>query len=148
MKKVSLYILIGLIIITTVAVWRSAKKVSPAPDMDIITIGTNAEFQPFSFKEGDTITGFDIEVIKEVFNRLDKKIIIKDMPFDALVPELQLGNVHVAAGGITPTQERAKRVDFTQPHISGDSLAIVSLKNGPTINSIHDLKDKKVVVNE
>ena len=147
MKKTSLYILITLIIVSIVAVWRSTKK-STSPSVDTIVIGTNAEFQPFSFKEEDDITGFDIDVIKEIFKRLDKKIIIKDMPFDALIPEIQLGNIHVIAGGITPTKERAQRTLFTEPHITGDSLAIISLKNGPEIKSIHDLKGKNVVVNE
>ena len=148
MKKTSLYILITLIIISMVAVWRSTKKGGPSPAVDTIIVGTNAEFQPFAFKEGNTITGFDIDVITEVFKRLDKKFVIKDMPFDALIPEIQLGNIHVIAGGITPTKERAKRALFTEPHITGDSLAIISLKTGPAINSIHDLYDKTIVVNE
>ena len=148
MNKTTPHILIALITVTTIALWRSAKKPSPAPSFEMITVGTNAEFQPFSFKEGDTITGIDIDVIEEVFKRLDKKFTIKDMPFDALIPEIQLGNIHIMAGGITPTKERAQRALFTEPHITGDSLAIISLKNGPIINSIHDLKDKNVVVNE
>ena len=148
MKKTSLYFLLALIIISIFAMWRSAKKAPLAPAVETIVVGTNAEFQPFSFKEGETITGFDIDVITEVFKRLDKEFIIKDMPFDALIPEIQLGNVQVIAGGITPTKERAKRALFTEPHLTGDSLAIVSLKTGPVINSIHDLIDKNVVVNE
>jgi polar amino acid transport system substrate-binding protein len=148
MRKTSLYIIITLIIITTAAVWRSAKKAYPASSVETIIIGTNAEFQPFSFKKDDIITGFDIEVIEEIFKRLDKKIIFKDMPFDALIPEIQLGNIHVIAGGITPTKERAQKTLFTEPHITGDSLAIISLKSGPHINSIHDLIDKNVAVNE
>ena len=53
MKNTSTYILIALIIGTSVALWRSAHKVTPAPSFETITIGTNAEFQPFSFKEKD-----------------------------------------------------------------------------------------------
>ncbi len=149
MKKTSLYIIIALIIGTTIALWRSTKTPQPQQQsFDTIIVGTNSEFQPFSFKEGDIITGFDIDVIQEVANRLDKKLILKDMPFDALIPEIQLGNIQVVAGGITPTNERAKRTLFTEAHLTGDSLAIISLKNGPIITSIHDLIGKTIAVNE
>src|SRR5689334_13273402 len=105
MKRMSLYILVTLIIITSIAVWRSTQRIPSEPSLDTLIVGTNSEFQPFSFKEGDTITGFDIDVIEEVGKRLDKKIRLKDLPFEALIPEVQLGNIHVIAGGITPTKE-------------------------------------------
>jgi ABC-type amino acid transport substrate-binding protein len=149
MKKLSLFILITLIIVTTFAVWRSAKKVTPGNSFETVIVGTNAEFQPFSFKEKNgEIVGFDIDVITEVLKRLNKRMIIKDMPFDALIPETQLGNVYVIAAGITPTKERAKRILFTQPHLTNDALVIIKLKNDNTINSVHDLKGKTVIVNE
>jgi polar amino acid transport system substrate-binding protein len=150
MKKTSLYITIALIAAVSAAIWYRAKnRVVTTPELDTVVIGTNAEFQPFSFKEDDTITGFDIEVITEVFKRLDKKITIKDLPFDALIPEIQIGNIQVIAGGITPTEERSQRALFTKPHITGDPLVIISLKaqdNAPT--SIEMLQGKTVVVNE
>ncbi len=148
MKKISLYIIITLIIATSVIIWYKAEKtIITAQPLDTVIVGTNAEFQPFSFKQDDTITGFDIDVITEVLKRLDKKMVIKDMPFDALLPEIQLGNIHVIAAGITPTQERAQRALFTRPHLIGNPLMIISLKNNPDA-TLDDLAGKTVVVNE
>ena len=124
MNRTSLYILIMLIIGTTVAVWYSAQKITPGKSFDTIIVGTNTECAPFSFKEDDTIVGFDIDVITEVIKRLNKKIVLKDMPFDALIPEIQIGNIHVIAAGMTPTPERAQRTLFTQPHASNESSAV------------------------
>ena len=148
MKKISLYIIIALILGASAAVWyRAEKTIITTTALDTIVVGTNAEFQPFSFKEGDTITGFDIDVITHVLKRLNKKMILKDMPFDALVPEIQLGNIHIIAAGITPTQERAQRALFTQPHLTGNPLVIISLKD-KALTSVEDLTGKTVVVNE
>ncbi len=159
MKKTSLYIIIALILGTSAILWYKAeKKIITTNPIDTVIVGTNAEFQPFSFKEGDDITGFDIEVITEVLKRLNKQMIIKDMPFDALIPEIQLGNIHIIAAGITPTPERAQRALFTRPHLaSGNPLVIISLLrqgyegHGPTtlpITTLDDLAGKTVVVNE
>jgi ABC-type amino acid transport substrate-binding protein len=124
MNRTSLYILITLIIGTTVAVWYSANKVTPGKSFDTIIVGTNTELPPFSFKKDDKVVGFDIDVITEAVKRLNKKIVLKDMPFDELIPEIQIGNIHVIAAGMTPTPEREQRTLFTQPHLSNDSSRI------------------------
>jgi len=149
MKKTSLFILIGLIAVISAVIWHRVRKpISSPASLDTIVIGTNAEFQPFSFKEQDDIVGFDIDVIKEVFKRLKKEIFIKDMPFDALIPEIQIGNIQVIAAGITPTDERAQRALFTYPHLTGNPLVIISLKNNAPLTTLEDLRGKTVAVNE
>src|SRR5205085_10630536 len=100
MKKTSLFIVITLIAAISAIIWYKAEKpITSSDSIDTIIVGINTEFPPFAFKEGDTITGFDIDVITEVFKRLNKKTVYKDMPFDALIPEIQLGNIHVIAAG-------------------------------------------------
>jgi polar amino acid transport system substrate-binding protein len=152
MKKTS--ITIALIAIVSVFIWYKAQQIptSVAANTDTVIVGTNSEFPPFSFKEDDTFTGLDIDVIQEVLKRLKKEIIFKDMPFDALIPEIQIGNIHIIAGGMTPTEERAQRAFFTYPHLTGDPLVIISLKtpNSPEqgATTIADLAGKTVAVNE
>lgn len=112
-----------------------------------LIVGTNAEFPPFTFIEHNTIVGFDIDIMKEVAKRMDKTIEWKDMPFDALIPEIQLGNIHMIAAGMTPTAERAKRVLFTKPYTSANPLVIISLAQHKT-SGLADLVGKEVIVNE
>jgi len=111
----------------------------------ILVVGTNAEFPPYCFIQNGEIVGFDIDVAKEVCHRLDKEISLKDMPFDALIPELALGTVDFVAAGMSPTVERAKRVLFTQPYVIGDPLVIVTMAKPLTLE---ELVGKTVVVNE
>lgn len=153
MKKISLCIIIALIAAISVAIWRRAeRRVRFTPESNSVIVGINSEFPPFSFKDNNDFTGFDIDVIKEVFKRLKKDIIFKDMPFDALIPEIQTGNIQVIAAGITPTDERAKRANFTRPHLTGNPLVIISLKSPEdgqqNLTTLNDLRGRKVVVNE
>jgi len=114
---------------------------------DVVVVGTNAEYSPFSFIEKDTIVGFDIDLIKEICKRLNKKVEIKDMPFDVLIPEMQRGSVQIIAAGMTPTPDRAKEVLFTRCYFTGDPLVIVAPVSN-SLTTIDQLKNKKVVVNE
>lgn len=113
---------------------------------DVLIVGTNAEFPPFAYVEDGKIVGFDIDVVQEVAKRLGSKIQFKDMPFDALIPEVILGHVDVVAAGMSYTEERAKRVFFTGCYLKEDPLVVFStVKESASYNS---LAGKTVVVVE
>lgn len=119
--------------------WLQAKD-------DPIIVGTNAEFPPYTYIENKVIVGFDIDIAKEVARRLDKTIQFKDMPFDALIPDIILGHVDFVAAGMSYTEERAKRVSFTKTYLSEDPLVIFTTSKQSL--SLDDLKGKTVVVIE
>ncbi|MDP3889234.1 MAG: transporter substrate-binding domain-containing protein [bacterium] len=142
-------VLLIIVVLISVGIWffLHRKTTLQPKESDTIIVGTNAEYPPFTFIENNTIVGFDIDVVKEVVKRLGKKIEIKDMPFDALIPAIQLGTIHVAAAGLTPRPEREKTIFYTKPYMDADPFIIISPTNVP-INTLEELTGKKVVVNE
>jgi ABC-type amino acid transport substrate-binding protein len=114
-----------------------------------LIIGTNAEFQPFTSidKEGKVV-GFDIDIAQEVCKRLGKKAVFNNMSFDALIPEIQLGTIHIIAAGMTPTPERAKHVFFTTPHLEGEPLALVVRAGDSDPDCAVYLQTKRIAVNQ
>ena len=133
--------------------WYVSKR-TPLPyqatpeSIDTLIVGTNATFYPFSFERDNDIVGLDIDVIKEVATRLNKKIILQNMSFEALIPQIQLGNIHAIAAGMTPTQEREKRLFFTTPHFDKDPLIAIQPQGAAPITTTELLKDKIVIVNQ
>lgn len=148
MKKL-LPIFLALGVLAPVAWYFFVRKpVDATPlSLETILVGTNSEYPPFSFIKDNQLTGFDIDVVTEVVRRLGKKIAFKDMTFTTLIPELQRGRIHLIAAGMTPTPERAKRIAFTTPHLTGDTLVIVT-KVHNKVGGLEDLRGKEVVVNE
>lgn len=115
---------------------------------DRLRVGTNAEYPPFSFiDENGIVVGFDIDIIGTVAQRLGKTVDIVDMPFDALVPAIQIGYVHAVAAGMTPSLERARMILFTDLYFSGDPLVVVRLANAHGASAI-SMVGARVVVNE
>jgi ABC-type amino acid transport substrate-binding protein len=143
------------LIVATLAITASAlvffslykEKKSPHCTDTTIIVGTNAEFPPFTFIEHNHIVGFDIDIAYEVAKRMGKTIEWRDMPFDALIPQIQLGTIHMIAAGMTPTPERARRVFFTKPYTTENPLVIVSLEHNH-IKNVADLVGKEVIVND
>lgn len=150
MKKTnnSLLILVGICALAIGMFWYSFWY-KPCPESTASTclmVGTSADYKPFSFKENDEIVGFDIDVVKEVAHRLNKTIQFQDMPFEMLVPQIQLGRIHLIAAGMTVTPARAERVIFTEPYLTGDPLVIITLKDRPL--TYEELDGKNVIVNQ
>jgi ABC-type amino acid transport/signal transduction systems, periplasmic component/domain len=145
-------------IITSIAIvsgiaWYISKRNNHTPtpaseNGNILIVGTNATFPPFSFERDNEIVGFDIDIIQEVANRIGKKLSLQNMSFEALIPQIQLGNIHVIAAGMTPTEERAKRLFFTKPHFDKDPLVAIQPVNAQPISRTNQLADKVIIVNQ
>lgn len=114
-------------------------------EKSFITVGTN-EYPPFVSKDKGEFVGFDIDIAKEVGKRLSKEVRFKDMLFEALLPDLMLGGVDFIAAGMSITEERAKRVNFSKPYLSGDPLILLTLVGKES--TLEDLVGKTIVVNE
>lgn len=131
------------------AAWWHLRHPSAVPPVDdVLIVGTNAEYFPFSFLEQGVPVGFDIDIAREVCTRLGKKMHLVDMPFDMLLPKIQLGDIHIIAAAMSPKPERAKHVLFTQPYLQGDPLLIITPIANQNIDTVSDLAGKTVVVND
>lgn len=141
-------ILLSLALALSAYLFLAKKQPLHIADSNTIIVGTNAEFPPFTFiNEDNEIIGFDIDIAKEVVNRMGKMIEIKDRSFDMLVPEAQNGSVHILAAGMTATPDRAKIINFTTPYLKGEPLVVITLKPN-SITKIEDLINREVIVNE
>ena len=81
-------------------------------------VGTNAEFKPYEYLEGDKIVGFDIELMEAMGKEMGYEIKWNNMTFDGLLPALQMGKIDAVIAGMSPTAERKKAVDFSKPYLN------------------------------
>lgn len=107
-------------------------KPAPMPEIildgtnGVLTFGTSALTEPFSFfDEKREIVGFDIEFATLLAQALGKKLEVVNMDFGALISSLISEKVDIIGACITITEERAKRVLFTEPYYQGGIAAVV-----------------------
>ncbi|RTH97014.1 amino acid ABC transporter substrate-binding protein [Thermus scotoductus] len=109
-----------------------------------IRIGTEGAFPPFNyFDEKNQLTGFEVDLGNAIAQKLGLKPVWITQAFDSLLIQLNQGRFDfvIASHGIT--EERAKAVDFTNPHYCTGGV-IVSKKGGP--KTAKDLQGKVVGV--
>ena len=109
-------------------------------------VGTNAEFKPYEYLEGDKITGFDIDFMDAIGKEIGYEVHWVNMGFDGLLPALQMKKVDAVIAGMSQTPERQKAVDFSMPYMFTKSEHYVIVNENSTIVKKEELKDKKVGV--
>ncbi|MDK4490529.1 basic amino acid ABC transporter substrate-binding protein [Fusobacterium necrophorum] len=108
-----------------------------------LVVGTNPEFAPFEYMEGEEIKGFDIELMKQIGEKIGKKVEIKSMNFDGLLPALQSKKIDVVIAGMAATEERKKHVNFTKNYyISQQNIMVKENKE----HDLEALKGQKIGV--
>ncbi|MBM17557.1 MAG: hypothetical protein CL947_00640, partial [Epsilonproteobacteria bacterium] len=146
MKKIYAYTLFFIAFGTFIFYMSQMQSLKPD---HVLIVGTSPDYPPYAYIDVKTgeIIGFDIDVAKEVANRLGKECRIKDMPFSSLIFDLLSEDIDMIAAGLTPTPRKAKNVHFTQLYLQGDPLIALTQASGTPITSVDDLSGKKVVVN-
>ncbi|MDT3776814.1 lytic transglycosylase F [Nitrospira sp. MA-1] len=88
---------------------------------------------------------------KQINQDLQRKIVQVQFIFipvnrDELIPDLLNGVGDIAAGSLTITPERKKRVDFSDPLLTGVREIIVTGPSSPPLSSLDDLAGKAIHV--
>lgn len=109
----------------------------------VITVGTEATYPPFTFKDKGEITGYDIDVLNEAAKRAGYEVEYEPMDFKGLVPALDAERIDMIANQMSITKERKEKYAFSDPYAVSGAQVIVASDN-TDIQGIDDL-DGKVV---
>lgn len=108
-----------------------------------IIAATEGAFFPFNYFEGPKLTGYEVELAEAVVKKLGLKIEWRVVSFDAQLASIRQDRFDFAIASHGYTAERAKSVDFANPHYcTGGQIA--AHKDGPL--ALDALKGKVVGV--
>ena len=107
------------------------------------TVGFDADFPPYGFKEGSEYKGFDLDLAREVCARRGWKFVANPINWDAKDMELNSGSIDCIWNGFT-IQGREDAYTWTVPYV--DNSQVVLVKAGSPIKTLADLKGKIVGV--
>lgn len=120
---------------------QSFEKVEKAKKLTVATSGT---LYPSSYyNDQNELTGYDVDIIKEVAKRLDVEVVFKEYNVDGQITSVAKGESDLAANDFSLNGERKKKFLLTSPiKYSFDSM-IVRKSDNSGIASLDDLKGKK-----
>ena len=105
-------------------VFRIAMECAYAPFNWTQTTQANGAV-PIEGQNGMYANGYDIQVAKYVAAALGRKLEVCAYVWDSLIPAVQSGAVDAIVAGMSPTEERAKEVDFTDCYYNSNLVVII-----------------------
>lgn len=129
----------------------AAETEAPAADNPFngktVKVGCSATFVPFESIEmaadgSKAYKGMNIDIINAIVEKNGGTVEFVDMPFKSLMAAIQASQIDFCSGGMAPTEERAKTLDFSEiffyprnaiVYRTGDSYPDLDSLKGKTI---------------
>jgi polar amino acid transport system substrate-binding protein len=154
MKKMMMLVLVALMTMGVFAGCATEKPVTEEPAAELsgyqalvergyVIVGLDDTFAPLGFRTTDgELIGFDVDLAKEVFARLELEVQFQPIDWSMKETELNSGNIDMIWNGYTITPEREEKVAFSTPYLKNRQVIVVLPESG--ISTKADLAGKNV----
>lgn len=108
---------------------------------DQFVVGMEVGYAPFNWQtneETDTSVsldgagyadGYDVMIAQNIADQLGKKLVIKKIAWDSLIPSLTSGDTDAIIAGMTASDKREKGADFTTPYYDSKGMIMIVRKD-------------------
>jgi polar amino acid transport system substrate-binding protein len=108
----------------------------------VLTVGSDIPYAPMEFGRAPDYKGIDIDLAREIAERLDLELKVVDTSFDTITRDVSAGKFDMVASATTITPERQQEVDFSDPYFLADQSLMV--KKDSDIKTIDDVSGEVV----
>ncbi len=109
-----------------------------------LRIGT-ALFVPWAARDAQGgLTGFEVEVARQLAADMGVEAQIETMSFEQLVPALEEGAIDLIAAGLSVTPNRARRIAYSDPYATSGITMVVNRELGQGMTSLEAFDSPEV----
>ncbi len=150
-KSLRIVVCGALFLLLAVGAWAGGSQESGQTTLEKIkeqghfVLGLDDSFPPMGFRgESGDIVGFDIDLAKEVAARMGVELELRPVDWDGVILSLNKGDIDMIWNGMTITESRQKKIDFSKPYLANRQIVITAADS--SIASKADLAGKTVGV--
>ena len=120
-----------------------ADPLAALQESGVLRVATEGTYSPFTFHDAKTneLTGYDVEVVRAVAEKMGVEAEFSETPFDAIFAGLEAGRTDVVANQVSITDERKAKYDFSTPYTVSTGV-VVTRADDSSVTSLADVKGK------
>ena len=124
----------------------SSKSSAAGSNLDLqtsgtLTVGLEGTFQPYGYRKDGKLTGFEVDLARDVAKKLGLKVKFVPTKFNSLIAGLDTNKYDVVINNMSETSERKAKYLFSTPYIYSKSQ--LAVKKNSSIKKITQIKGKK-----
>lgn len=121
---------------------KSTSLLDQVKDKGII-VGTEGTYKPYTYHDEEgTLTGYDVEVVREVFKRLKIDATFKETAWDGLLAGLGTNRFNLVANQVWRNDSREETYTLSSAYMYAGAVLVVKEDN-TDIKTTGDIKGKK-----
>lgn len=146
MKKIVLFIFSIFFLLSGCAKNESGRLLDDVKKRGVLRVGMST-FVPWAMndKEGNLI-GFEIDVATALAKDMGVKVEFIPTKWSGIIPALLTGKFDVIIGGMGITEERTKKVDFSDPYDYTGMSIVASRKKAPGYTNLSDFNKSDIII--
>lgn len=122
------------------------KLIDSIKQRGVMKVGMDT-FQPWAMKDKNgKLIGFEIDVATRLANDMGVKVEFVPTAWSGIIPALLTGKFDVIIGGMSITDERRQKVDFTDPYDFSGMSIVASKKLAAGFTSLEDFNKSDVQI--
>ena len=115
--------------------YQSSADSNPQP----LRVGMSMAFPPYAYEVAGKLQGIEVDLARLLSARLNRELEIKTYTFDKLIQKLEAGEIDIIMSGLSITDERKKRVSFTNSFLQIGQMVIVHIEEAPKLADTNSL---------
>ncbi|WEV38777.1 ABC transporter substrate-binding protein/permease [Lactobacillus sp. ESL0680] len=158
MKSKSKWLSIFIAILLGLAITLGLSPRAYAKDNGVLKVAMEANYQPYNWTQTNKANGavpidgshtfangYDVKIAKIIGKKLHRKVVVFKTEWDGLLPALTSGKADLIIAGMSPTAEREKAINFSQPY-RRSTFVVITKANSKYANakSLSDFKGAKL----
>lgn len=119
-----------------------AGAIDDAVRRGVLKVGTTPTYMPFEMKDKQgRIVGFEIDLLQAMSRALGVELELVAVPYTELIPGLMAKKFDLIGSGMTVTQERNLKLNFSDSFIVVGQTVLLHPRLAGTVTSIEDLDE-------
>lgn len=110
----------------------------------VLTVCSDIPYPPFEFEQDGELTGYDIELVREIADELDLDINVIDSSFEAIESGASLTSCDLNTSSISITEPRQRVMAFTIPYFNDD--LVLMARSGSDVTDMDSARSARVGV--
>jgi len=106
----------------------SSEKAEVPPDENILRIGVSTNYPPLIFQQDEEIKGAEADLARELAAYLGKKPVFVAVEWADQIDQLVAGETDIIMAGMSVTQERMYRINFSKAYFKTGQMILVANK--------------------
>jgi ABC-type amino acid transport substrate-binding protein len=104
-----------------------------------LRVGITPDYPPMAFRQGEHLAGVEVDLAMDLGRRLNKRVQFIMLRWDEQIPSLLDGRIDIIMSGMSITDARMLRIDFSDPYFTTGLMALMRWRDVHVYKSADDI---------